>query len=205
MTQFRLNIHGQERAIEVSRQGERLHVNVGGAAEDPLPNPLPEGEGTGGSLPNPLPVGEGTGDPLPQGEETTAEVRVLHRDGARLLLEIKWPDGTTQRVRLAGARQGDKRQLWLDGRTLAVERARRRGGAAAAEGSLAAAIPAVVSQILVKPGDTVAAGDKLILLESMKMVIPIIAPRDGRVARVLCGVGESVPAGVPLVEMNESS
>lgn len=175
MTQFRLNIHGQERAIEVSRQGERLHVSVGRADEDPLP----------------------------QGEGTAAEVRLVHRDGARLLLEIKWPDGTTQRVRLAGARQGDKRQLWIDGRTLAVERARQRGGAAAAEGSLAAAIPAVVSQILVAPGDEVAAGDKLILLESMKMVIPIVAPRGGRVARVLCDVGESVPAGVPLVEMEE--
>jgi len=47
----------------------------------------------------------------------------------------------------------------------------------------------------------VAAGDKLILLESMKMVIPIQAPRDGRVARVLCAPGDSVPAGVPLVEL----
>jgi biotin carboxyl carrier protein len=130
-------------------------------------------------------------------------VRVVHRDGARLLLEITWPDGTTQRVRLAGARLGDKRQLWIDGRVLTAERVRRRGGGAATEGSLAAAIPAVVSQILVAPGDAVAAGDKLILLESMKMVIPIVAPRAGRVARVLCAVGESVPAGLPLVEMEE--
>ena len=227
MTQFRLNIHGQERALELTRQGERLHVGVGGA-EDPLPNPLPEGEGTrdpllqgegtSSPLPNPLPRGEGTSSPLPnalpQGEGTrgplstgegirAAEVRVVHRDGARLLLEITWPDGTTQRVRLAGARLGDKRQLWIDGRVLTAERVRRRGGGAATEGSLAAAIPAVVSQILVAPGDAVAAGDKLILLESMKMVIPIVAPRAGRVARVLCAVGESVPAGLPLVEMEE--
>ena len=101
-------------------------------------------------------------------------------------------------------RQGDKRQLWIDGRTLAAERVRQRGGGAAVEGSLAAAIPAVVSQILVAPGDLVAAGDKLILLESMKMVIPIVAPRAGRVSRVLCDVGESVPAGVALIEMDES-
>ena len=193
MTQFRLNIHGQERAIEVARQGEQLHVQVG-AAEDPLPSPFPEGEGTGDPLPSPLPGGEGT---------KAAEVRVVHRDGARLLIEITWPDGTTQRVRLAGARQGDKRQLWIDGRTLTAERVRQRGGGVATEGSLAAAIPAVVSQILVAPGDEVAAGDKLILLESMKMVIPIVAPRAGRVARVLCDVGESVPAGVPLVEFEE--
>ena len=36
-----------------------------------------------------------------------AEVRLLHRDGPRLLLEITWPDGRTQRVRVAGAREGD--------------------------------------------------------------------------------------------------
>ena len=174
MTQFRLNIHGRERAVEVTRQGEQLHVSAGAADGD---------------------------DGAPA---LAAEVRVLHRDGARLLLELTWPDGTTQRVRLAGARQGDKRQLWIDGRTLTAERVRKRGGGVAVEGSLAAAIPAVVSQILVAPGDEVAAGDKLILLESMKMVIPIVAPRAGRVARVLCDVGESVPAGVALVEMEEN-
>ena len=44
MTQFRLSIHGQERALEVTRQGERLHVVV--ARQDPLPTPPLEGEGT---------------------------------------------------------------------------------------------------------------------------------------------------------------
>ena len=34
MTQFRLNIHGQERALELTRQGERLHVGVGGEFDD---------------------------------------------------------------------------------------------------------------------------------------------------------------------------
>lgn len=50
-------------------------------------------------------------------------------------------------------------------------------------------------------GDTVEAGDKLILLESMKMVIPIHAPHDGRVAKILCAPGDSVAAGVPLLEI----
>ena len=70
-----------------------------------------------------------------------------------------------------------------------------------ADGSLASAIPAVVSQLLVAPGDVVAAGDKLILLESMKMVIPILAPHAGRVSRVHCAPGDSVPAGVALLEI----
>lgn len=164
MTKFGLAINGQERAFEVTRQGDRLHVD---------------------------------------GEGQAAEVRVIHRDGSRLLIEIIRPDGTAQRVRLAGTRQGDKRQLWVDGRALVVERVRQRGGGPAAQGSLASVIPAVVSQILVAVGDEVEAGDKLILLESMKMVIPIQAPHAGRVTRILCEPGESVPAGVPLVEVEE--
>ena len=164
MTKFGLAINGQERAFEVTRQGDRLHVD---------------------------------------GEGQAAEVRVIHRDGSRLLIEIIRPDGTAQRVRLAGTRQGDKRQLWVDGRALVVERVRQRGGGPAAQGSLASVIPAVVSQILVAVGDEVEAGDKLIVLESMKMVIPIQAPHAGRVTRILCEPGESVPAGVPLVEVEE--
>lgn len=165
MTQFRLAIHGQERAFEVTRQSDRLHI---------------------------------AGD-----EGLVAEIRLLHRDGPRLLVEYTRPDGTTGRLRLAGGRSGPARQVWVDGRVVAVTRVRGGGGGPAAEGSLAAAIPAVVAQILVEVGDTVAAGDKLILLESMKMVIPIQAPHAGRVARILCEPGQSVPAGVALVELSE--
>ena len=53
----------------------------------------------------------------------------------------------------------------------------------------------------VQPGDRVEAGDKLVLLESMKMVIPITAPHDGRVSKVHCRPGDSVPAGAPLLEI----
>jgi biotin carboxyl carrier protein len=143
------------------------------------------------------------GDRLHVGSgDLSAEVRVLHHDEGQMLLEIHRPDGSVRRVRLVGSRNGDRRQLWIDGRVLAVERARRRGGGGAAtDGSLASTIPAVVSQILVAPGDAVEPGDKLILLESMKMVIPIQAPHAGRVARILCAPGDSVPAGVPLLEI----
>ena len=134
--------------------------------------------------------------------DLAADVHILHRDGSGLLIEIRREGSAPRRVRLAGTRSGDKRQLWIDGRTLAAERPRRSAaGSNPDAGSLSASIPAIVSQVLVAPGDAVTAGDKLILLESMKMVIPIQAPRDGRVARVLCAPGDSVPAGVPLVEL----
>lgn len=134
--------------------------------------------------------------------DLSAEVHILHRDEAQLLIEIRGADGSRRRVRLAGARQGDTRRLWVDGRTLSADRVRRSAASRGPDaGSLAAAIPAVVSQILVGVGDSVMPGDKLILLESMKMVIPIQAPHAGRVARILCAPGDSVPAGVALLEI----
>ena len=163
MTQFQLHIDGQERAFEVTRQGDRLHVSAG--------------------------------------EDLSAEVRLLHRDGDALLIEIRAADGQTRRVRLAGARAGDARSLWVEGRHLSAERVRRAAARAADPGSLASTIQAVVSKVLVAEGDAVAPGDKLILLESMKMVIPILAPHGGRVARILCAAGDSVPAGAPLLEI----
>lgn len=135
-------------------------------------------------------------------EDITADVHILHQNGREFLIEYLDASGTRQRIRLAGTRNGDRRQVWIDGRYLTVERVRQRSsGIGADQGSLVASIPAVVSQILVEPGDVVKAGDKLILLESMKMVIPIQAPYPGRVTRILCAAGSSVPAGIPLVEL----
>lgn len=131
----------------------------------------------------------------------TTEFRLSDVDGPAFTLELT--DGTRRRfVQAAGHADGDRRQLWVDGQTFTYERV--RDGAPADSGrdaSLAASIPSVVAEVLVSPGDTVSAGDKLILLESMKMVIPIQAPRDGIVAAVNCTAGEAVEPGIPLVEL----
>lgn len=133
--------------------------------------------------------------------DLSVDVGILYQEAGEILIEYTRADGISQRLRLAGARQGEKRQLWVDGHILTGDRVRRRGGGGPEQGSLSSSIPAVVSQILVQPGEAVSAGDKLILLESMKMVIPIQAPHDGRVVKILCAAGESVPAGVPLLEI----
>ncbi|MCI0399249.1 MAG: hypothetical protein L0332_06655 [Chloroflexi bacterium] len=139
----------------------------------------------------------------------TAEVLVIHTNGPHFVLEVEepGPDGFVRRkrVRAAGHAQGDKRQLWVNGRNLTYERVREGSAAhpAGDAGSLSATIPAVVSEILVQVGDQVAAGDKLILLESMKMVLPINAPTAGRVTAVHCAVGEAVQLGVQLVEIGD--
>ncbi len=136
----------------------------------------------------------------------TAELQILHADEAVFVIGIERPDGTRHCIRAAAHVDGDKRQLWVNGRSFTYERVRQRaaGGGSGGDGSLAASIPAVVSEILVNVGDTVSSGDKLILLESMKMIIPIQAPHDGVVTAVNCAAGDSVQAGVPLIELEES-
>ena len=52
-------------------------------------------------------------------------------------------------------------------------------------GLVHAPAPAVVVSIAVKPGDTVSIGDRLAVLEAMKMEMQVVAPFSGRVRRVL--------------------
>ncbi|MBI3628464.1 MAG: biotin/lipoyl-binding carrier protein [Candidatus Rokubacteria bacterium] len=56
-------------------------------------------------------------------------------------------------------------------------------------------ITGVVFQITAKPGDTVAAGDPVIVLESMKMEIPVEAPRAGAVKEIRVAEGQTVQEG----------
>ncbi len=65
--------------------------------------------------------------------------------------------------------------------------------------SMSAPMPGVVTKILAKPGDVVAKGAPLLILEAMKMEHTIHAPRDGTVASVNCVEGELVQPGVELV------
>lgn len=52
-----------------------------------------------------------------------------------------------------------------------------------------------VWKILKQPGEAVAAEETLLLLESMKMEIPVAAPRAGRVKAIQVAEGEAVAEG----------
>lgn len=58
-----------------------------------------------------------------------------------------------------------------------------------------------ISSIDVASGDTVSAGDTLLVLEAMKMENEIVAPRDGTVASIETTQGANVNAGDPLVTL----
>jgi biotin carboxyl carrier protein len=137
----------------------------------------------------------------------TSEVLVIHTDGAHFVLEVedKGPGSFVQRkrIRAAGHADGDDRQLWANGRLVNYKRIREGVKIQGDEqlASLSASIPAVVSEILVGVGDEVKSGTKLILLESMKMIMPIKAPFDGQVSAINCADGEAVQPGLQLIEI----
>ncbi len=58
-----------------------------------------------------------------------------------------------------------------------------------------------VIELTVEVGDKVAVGDTVILLESMKMEIPVISEHTGTVTAVKVAAGDVVQEGDPLVEM----
>jgi propionyl-CoA carboxylase alpha chain len=62
-------------------------------------------------------------------------------------------------------------------------------------GSLIAPMPAMVITVSTMPGDSVAAGQPLIVLEAMKMQHAVLAPGDGVVAEVRVKEGGQVAAG----------
>ncbi len=74
-----------------------------------------------------------------------------------------------------------------------------------AEHNLDAAMPGLVTGVLVTEGETVARGQALVLLEAMKMEIRVTAPRDGRIARLLCSVGQVVERGQTLIELADET
>jgi acetyl-CoA carboxylase biotin carboxyl carrier protein len=56
-------------------------------------------------------------------------------------------------------------------------------------------ITGVVFQITSKVGDLLAEGDPVIVLESMKMEIPVEAPRAGKVREIKVAEGQTVQEG----------
>lgn len=71
-------------------------------------------------------------------------------------------------------------------------------------GSLTAPMPATVRRVAVKVGDTVTRGDTLVILEAMKMELPVRAPATGTIRAVHCHEGELVQPGLVLIEIGEA-
>jgi biotin carboxyl carrier protein len=114
-------------------------------------------------------------------------------------------DGSQQIVYVAGP-PNDRWAFW-DGQVFRL-RAERVNTAArsAAQGpvaeSLTAPMPATVLQVLVEPGSVLKKGDTVLILEAMKMELPIRADRDSVVTAVHCRAGQLVQPDTVLVELS---
>jgi biotin carboxyl carrier protein len=110
-------------------------------------------------------------------------------------------DGTrVSTVAVAGP--PDNRWVWIDGAVWRLDppaAGRSRGRTTTDE--LSAPMPATVVKILVEQGASVRRGDTLLMLEAMKMELPIRAPRDGVVTAINCQTGELVQPGTHLLDL----
>jgi len=66
-----------------------------------------------------------------------------------------------------------------------------------------APMPGLVKAVFVEPGQAVSEGEKLAVLEAMKMEHTLTAARDGTVAEVLAAAGAQVEAGAALVRLED--
>jgi biotin carboxyl carrier protein len=101
------------------------------------------------------------------------------------------------------AAAGDARWVFLDGRTYVFEAQKGRSARrqTSHHESLTAPMPATVRRINVAVGDRVKRGDTLIVLEAMKMELPVKAAADGIVELINCREAELVQPGTTLIEL----
>lgn len=59
-----------------------------------------------------------------------------------------------------------------------------------------------VFKIEANVGQSVKSGDPVVIIEAMKMEIPVVAPEDGTVASIDVAVGDPVEAGAVLATLN---
>lgn len=88
-----------------------------------------------------------------------------------------------------------REETFLDAVT--ARRAGRHGGLQ----PITAPMPATVLKVLTSPGQSVAKGDTLVIVEAMKMEMPLRASADATVTAVHCREGELVQPDAVLVEL----
>ena len=105
----------------------------------------------------------------------------------------------------AFVKQGGDSLLQVRGREYRIVETGKQRKVNVASGNPQAPMAGKIIQILVQPGDTVKAGDPLLILEAMKMEQQIQAPRDGVIDRILCRENDQVSMGADLIVLRESA
>jgi len=137
------------------------------------------------------------------------ELRILRREpgglvvalwGERVVSGVYSPSGETFILTLTGAEAG--RHVGLTLKPAAIDALEQAvADAIGAHGPIAvhSPIPGLIKKVNVKPGDAVAAGQTVVVLEAMKMENEITAPYAGKVQSVEAVAGQTVGAGIVLM------
>jgi biotin carboxyl carrier protein len=104
-------------------------------------------------------------------------------------------DGTAWVVAIGGA---TRKYAFTDPTRAALA---RKGAGAHGPGRVTAPMPGRIVRILVEPGQSVARGDGVIVVEAMKMENELTAARDGVVTSIVVAEGQTVEAGAVLLEI----
>lgn len=136
--------------------------------------------------------------------------KVETRPGGWLILERSRPDGSTERRRIAALERSGKLSIQdTQAGTYFGDLTRQSAGSGAgasgaSEVDFKAQFPGKVRKVLVQDGAKVAAGDKLLLLEAMKMEFAIQAPSSGIVKSVKVKEGQQLSPGDLLIDFEEA-
>jgi 3-methylcrotonyl-CoA carboxylase alpha subunit len=147
-------------------------------------------------------------------EEGLPREALLQDDDARLHLAGVSVTDTTVNAVLDEARQGARwfrrgphLHLWMGDRHqefLLEDPRTREFSASASSGGLTTPLPGVVSAVVVQEGQTVTAGEVLMVIEAMKMEHSITAPHDGVVRAIHFARGDRVPEDSELLSLSQA-
>ncbi|MBP7063867.1 biotin/lipoyl-containing protein [Ferrovibrio sp.] len=103
---------------------------------------------------------------------------------------------------------GDDIYLRIAGRNIHLRRQSEAGDAAqagAAANEILADMPGTVISLHAAPGQEVAEGDKLLVIESMKLQMSILAPRAGRIAKLHVTENATFDRGAVLISFGDAA
>ena len=160
------------------------------------------------------------------GEQVTVEIdgATVRVDGEVVEASLSEASGTPERLLRVGSavhrlqlRRGGGPGAWsvevdghrveaeaLDERTRAIRALTRASARASGPAPLVAPMPGLVVRVLVAPGDTVSAGQGLVVMEAMKMENELRAATAGVVTGVSVSPGTAVDKGAVLVTLGEA-
>ncbi|MCE1200964.1 MAG: biotin/lipoyl-binding protein [Bacteroidia bacterium] len=129
------------------------------------------------------------------------EVEVLRIEGNLAEIEV---NGTPYQVEIERRKTESKTPILVRSaipNNPNADNVKIKAGAEARLSKIVAPLPGQIIQLLVKPGDQVKRGQKLLVYEAMKMENNLLAEKDGVIKVVKVNLGDNVLQGDLLIEM----